>query len=458
MPISNTTIEEIWGEVGKADVYTQVGLSRNPFPASGIPPASPSILPYPSVYQQIKDFVVSFLRSRNSRGLILLGDYGTGKTYHLQWIRTLLVARPEVPIRVVSVETPGLEPYDLVREILAQVGDQELAKAVWALALPILREQIRVQGQRFFQQFAEGKVRGKGGRLLPLESAGMEIPLVTVDEGMFRDYRDFLSSFDRSGVLSREKLRDWFVPHFYRSRRDGGLGVTANAAVAREIVNLCFLSGAPALQSWERLTVPGSGGLFPARGEPEFLQTILRLLVSTGVEYFVLLLDEFEKVPLMVTMTQREMNRYLDTVRMLADQGWQEEALPFAWVIASHDDAWDLVRNTLNQALAERFPAEVHLPRSTDPAVARYLISQHLMLVRVDQEPENSLAPFPDNLVDLIPAQHRHTPRDLLTLCYHLLEAAIASDNLVEGRISEAFVGNFVEEYYLQADQNRIEQ
>lgn len=450
MPISETTIEEVWSEVEQVDVYARLGLARNPFPAGGTPPASPAIPPFPEVYRQIRDFVVSFLRSRQSRGLVLLGDYGTGKTYHLRWVQALLEARPEIAIRIVSVETPGLEPYDLVREILAQVGDQELAKAVWTLVLPILRDRVREEGQRFFQrEFAVGKVKPKGRSQLSLESAGLEVPLIKVSEETFRDYRAFLTAFDRTEALSRERLRDWAWSLLSRPQRDSGLGITRNSTIARELANVCLLAGVPALQSWERLTVPGKKSPFPLRGEPEFLQTILRLLVATGTEYFVLLLDEFEKVPLMEIMTEREMKRYLDTVRMLADRGWQEESLPFAWVIASHNDAWDLVRDKLNQALAERFPVEVHLPRSTDPAVARYLVSQHLALVRLDEEPEDNLRPFPDNLIELIPPELRHTPRDLLTLCYQLVEQATSHAELKDGRIPEAFVTDFVQRYHL---------
>jgi Cdc6-like AAA superfamily ATPase len=452
MPINGSTVQQVWGEVERVDTYTRLGLSRNPFPASGDPPASPTILPYPEIFEQVAGFVKRFLRSRQSQGLVLLGDYGTGKTYHLRWIQSLLEAKPEIAVRVVSIETPGLEPYDLVRGILAQIGDQELARAIWAIVQPVLREEVQTQGQQFFRQFAEGTVKGRGERQKPLEFAGMEYTWIEISEKTFRDYRAFLSAFDRTGTLSREKLRDWAVGPFCRTKQDGGLGVTRNVAVARELANLCFLTGARALQSWERLTVPGGKSPFPLQGEPEFLQAILRLLVATGTEYFVLLLDEFEKVPLMENLTEREMKRYLDTVRMLADKGWQEEALPFAWIIASHDEAWSLVSDKLNQALAGRFPTVVNLPRSNDPAVARYLVTQHLALVRLIPALEDSLRPFPENLIDLIPAELRRTPRDLLVLCYHLVEEAGGNTAITSPEIPESFVCEFVRSRSLRSD------
>lgn len=450
MPVDERTVEEVWAEVAKTNAYSHLGFLRNPFPASGGPPTSPGIQPYPEVYEQITKFFKAFIRSRQSRGMVLLGDYGTGKTYHLRWIRGLLEARSDqVNIRVVSIETPGLEPYDLVRGILAQIGDQEIAKAVWMLLLPSIRARIQTEGQAFFRKFAVGKVKLRRGPTLPLESMGFEVTYVHLDEETLLDHREFLSAFDRSGALSREKLRDEFLPSLYGPQPDRGRPITDNIAVARELANLCFFTGAPALSSWERLTVPGTKkSPFPPRGEPEFLQAILRLLIATGTEYFVLLLDEFEKVPLMEIMTQREMKRYLDTVRMLADRGWQEEKLPFAWVIASHDEAWDLVRDRLSQALAERFPVEVHLPRTHDLDVARYLVSQQLALARLKEKPPGSLSPFPPNFLELIPLPLRHTPRALLTMCYDLVEAASEAD-LSEEEIPEAFVTKFLERYRL---------
>lgn len=447
MPIDKKIIEDIWGEIQQEDPYAKLGLERNPFPANGNPPASPTIAPYPEVNKQITQFVISFLRSKKSRGLVILGDYGTGKTYHLRWIRSLLESKPEVSIQILNIETPGLEPYHLVRSILAQIGDQEIAKAVWRLILPKLKEAISSQGQKFFQDFMSDKLTKRGSKSLPLESFGMDYEYVKVDPETFTDYRNFLSSFDKRGTLSREKLRDWALPLLYRNERDGGVAITTNAAIAKEIANLCFLSGVPALESWERLTVTSNEGIFPNQAEPEFLQTILRLLVLTGTQFFVLLLDEFEKVPLMENLTQREMKKYLDTVRMLADKSWEDDDLPFAWVIASHDEAWDQVSDKLNQALAERFPTEIHLPRTVEKDVSAYIIIQHLNLSRLDSSKTDTLLPFSENIMDLIPVELRRTPRDLLTLCYELIEASINVE-LVNDRIPESFILEFVRNYH----------
>ncbi len=449
MPVNKEATEAIWSDVQVEDIYLKIGLSRNPFKANGNPPVSPSIPPYPEVYNKIIDFFKNFLRSKQSRGLVLLGDYGTGKTYHLRWIQELLGTRSEISIRVINVETPGLEPYDLVRQMLMQIGDQELARAIWTVVLPRLRDEIRAEGQRFFRKFADIAVKPKRGPQMEFVEEGFDVPLIDITEDNLRDYRNFLSAFDKKKVLNREKLRDWVLQLLYQ-RGPEGLAITSSTSIARELANLCCLSGAPALLSWERLTITTQKSLFTTQGEPEFLQTIMRLMVYAGTEYFVLLLDEFEKVPLMEKMTSKEMRRYLDTVRMLADKGWQTEDLPFAWVIASHDEAWSVVRDRLNQAMAERFPTEVNLLRSNDAEFARYLVSESLALVRRQPMPKGSVSPFPENFIDLIPPELRRTPRDLLVLCFSFVEAAIDAEPFPGEHITEEFVKKFLAQRYLK--------
>src|SRR5581483_9644496 len=164
------------------------------------------------------------------------------------------------------------------------------------------------------------------------------------------DHRNFLKAFDKTGHLSREKLRDYFAEKLCGG---GELGITKNVAVARELASICFYSGATALDSWETLSIPGAGSsrAFPPQGEPAFLQAIVKILVKSGVSYLVLFLDEFEKVSLIENMTEREARRYLDTVRMLIDRSWHE--LPFAWVLGSNTNAWNWIENE-NLALNQR--------------------------------------------------------------------------------------------------------
>lgn len=408
--------------------YASLGLTHNPFPAAGLAPDAPKIRPFPDVRAKIEGFLHSFLRTKQSKGMVILGDFGTGKTYHLRYIQRELEALRGTHIKTVFLDSPGVEPYDLIRGVIREVGEEEVAKGVWAILSPKLREGIGREGQRYFDSFLHDrtvKERDQAARIRRAEVIRTE--LVSITEEVLSDHRRFLRQFDKNIMMSREKLRD-HLANTLLEPGPGGKRLTTNAGVARHLASVCLYDGAPALESWERLTTRSSAAtLFPPAGEPEFLQAILRVLLSSGYEYFVLLLDEFEKVPEMELMTAREARRYLDTIRMLIDRSW--ETLPFAYLIASVDASWRHVEAELDRALPQRFPTVIDLPRLDRAEVAVYLIIEHLNLARrAGKIPEEPLSPFPSNLLELVPPEYRRTARQVLVLCHHLIERAVETN------------------------------
>lgn len=409
--------------------YNALGLRRNPFSGQILPSDRPAIAPYEPIKKKIESFIRNFLDNRASRGMVFIGDYGTGKTYHLKWMKNKFDELQEANVRTIYLETPGLEPYDLVRGILSEIGEEQVAKGIWNLLQPVMVEEIRSVGQAaYFSQFAhEIQVKGKRQSLRTYSPSQLSFGgdyYGTLEEEDLFDHRKFLKAFDRSGRLSREKLRDHFAEKLLGNREPA---ITQNVVVARELASICFYSGAPALDSWERLVIPEASSTrsFPLQGEPAFLQAVVKVLVKSGIEYLVLFIDEFEKVPLLETMTEREAKRYLDTFRMLIDRNWHE--LPFAWVLGANEDAWTWIEKE-NRALIQRIVVKTTLPRMDDPKPAHYIVAQFLEQARLDgfpAPPGQPLYPFPDNLLDLIPLTVRRTPRDLVKLCDQILEMAV---------------------------------
>jgi hypothetical protein len=433
-----------------ASRYHRLGLSKNPFSGQILPSDNPLIPPYRPVKEKIDGFMNNFLENRASRGMVCIGDYGTGKTYHLKWMKNEFDKRQDV--RTIYLETPGLEPYDLVRGILAEIGEEQIAKGVWNLVQPILIEDIKQGGQaEFLSQFAyEVEVKGKRSASRSYNPSQMSFGADyygSLSENDLLDHRSFLKSFDKTRHLSREKLRDYFQQKLLQGRDPA---VTKNVAVARELASICIYSGAPALDSWENLVIPGAGSprAFPPQGEPVFLQSVVRILLKSGVKYLVLFIDEFEKVPLLETMTEREARRYLDTFRMLIDRNWH--LLPFAWVLGSNEDAWAWIDKE-SRALPQRIVTKVTLPRTDDQAFAKYIVTEFLAQARSESfatVAENPLYPFPENLLDIIPLALRRTPRDLVKLCDMLIEAA-ADKQKTKMPITEKVIADVVESFSL---------
>jgi hypothetical protein len=435
--------------------YEGLGLRKNPFSGQILPTDRPVIAPFDPIKSKIESFIKAFLSNKASRGMVFIGDYGTGKTYHLKWMKNLFEQYGDINARTIYLETPGLEPYDLVRGVLNEVGEEQIAKGIWNLLRPLVVSEIKELGQtKYLAQFAL-EIEAKGKRASSRTHNPSQSLMVfsdayygTLKDEDLLDHRDFLQAFDKTGHLSREKLRDHYQQKIFGNRP---LAVTNNVAVAKELASICFYSGAPALASWERLVIPGVGGqgAFPPQGEPGFLQAVVKILVQSGVEYLVLFLDEFEKVPLLETMTEREAKRYLDTVRMLMDKSWHE--LPFAWVLGSNEDAWEWVAKE-NRALENRI-TKVTLPRTDDVDLARYIISEFLKLTRL-QETEKELHPFPENFLEIVPLALRRTPRNLVRLCDLILEAAADKSN-IRLPISEKIITSVIEDVSLVAMPSR---
>lgn len=406
--------------IAKVDVpdrrYAKLGLSKNPFFASGLAPSNPQFEPWLEVREQIIRFLQQFLQNKFSAGLVLLGGYGTGKTYHLNYIRAILQESPH-NIRIVSITDPGIHPYHLIRRILLEIGEEEVATMIWAIIGPVLRQQHK-NDPNYFERFTK-----EGGSSRQARREALYIGRTffqDIDDVAWSDHRLFFEAVDRNQILDRQKLLSNAVSIL--TNRNADTFVTEIAQIAEDLAAICLYDGVPALERWKALTEGVGKGAIKPGNEPQFLTALLELLKRSGVEYFVLLLDEFEKVPQLQRMTERDARNYLDTLRMLIDEG--HEHLPFAYILGSIEEAWLLTKEKM-ASLEDRFDV-IRLPRMFDDEIAKYTIIQFLKSVRLDRNtPPDSITPFPEEFLSHIPASTRRTTRQLVRLCYQVIELAV---------------------------------
>ena len=397
--------------------YHPLGITANPFPAGGLAPSNPQIEPYIDVRNDILNFLKRFLETSSSQGLALLGGYGTGKTYHLNYIRVVLESSP-FNIKIVHVVDPGIHPYHLIRNILLSLGEEEVATMIWGVIAPYLKTQLD-KDANFFNPMLRASATGK--KTTPITQQGLKFILSNFDEETWADHRTFLSTLDKQMIIDREKLLATVVPVL--TDRHKVSYITNIAKIAEDLAAICIYDGIPALERWKALTEGVGPGSIQPGNEKEFLTALLHLLKINGVEYFVLLLDEFEKVPQLERMTDRDARLYLDTLRMLIDAG--HERLPFAYIVGTNLDAWELALQKI-VPLQHRF-STIHLPTMINDEIAKYTIQAYLAQVRPDNwRPKNNLLhPFPEDFLDLIPANARATARQLVKLCHLLIELTV---------------------------------
>lgn len=413
--------------------YDSLDLERNPFPAGGLAPSNPQYEPWREIREKILDFLKSFLRTKSSRGLMLLGGYGRGKTYHLNYIRAILQESP-YKIRIVSINDPGVDPYQIIRRILIEIGEEEIATMIWSILGPELRKRYTINPEYFEPMF-----RSKSRARQAVKQAAYVGKLVseTIPEEAWSDHRLFFEHIDKVKLLDRKELLSDVVPILTSRDPDSNTFVTEISNVAEDLAAICIFDGVYALERWKALTEGVGKGSIKPGNEVDFFKALLLLLKRSGVDYFVLLLDEFEKVPQLQRMTERDARNYLDTFRMLIDAGQQQ--LPFAYIVGSVEDAWNVAKGQ-NASLEHRFDV-IDLPTMIDDSIARYTILQYLKSARKKNATftEKSLHPFPDEFLDLVPASLRITTRQLVKLCYSLIEQAA---NQKESTISPELVNS----------------
>ncbi len=409
-------LHEALEDVEEQHSYERLGLRANPFPPDGLAPDDNLLPSSPETLDAIGEFVRQFLRTRKYRGMVVLGTYGTGKTHTLKLIREQL-QESGLPLKAIYLITPSYEPYQILRGILREIGQGEVIKMLWNVVMEDLTTKYKKDGVDFFGQF-EPQVQSRTTRGRTSAAATSQPPLfirrLLAPESL-GDYRTFLEAFDRDN-LSHDALREYIVSVFKDK-------ITTDLSIAGEFASMLIHDQYQAFASWENLTVPGRNRtLFKPDGEPVLLLALMQVLKANGIQYLIILIDEFEGISLMKRMTRRDAVHYLYTLRMLIDRAWDEH--PFAFVLASTRQAWETAKGDLYEAFGDRVAEELELPRLNDERTRQMMIN-YLDTARNSDDARGTLSPFDDDFFTVVGPGRRNTPRQLVRLCYQLIERAV---------------------------------
>ena len=361
-----------------SNMLRKLGLEFNPFEpsASGAPLGSKLVLP-DTLAARVQELVARHQTGRGVKAVVVVGEYGTGKTCLLQWLHRELF--PERRIRSFYFDNPGVQFYDLANALLRTIGRKDFAKFIWELAGP----HISVPYQRSLFQ---------------------------------RSFEEYLSSSPRSrqqqdiaGPLQEAILK---------------VGVTSDDEIAHCLARI--VTDALRKPYFEyRDFIPRQSGSVVAEGEeaPYFgaiLKTILRGSGAGGIAF---LIDEFEEIGLQKRLTKRAAHDYLATLKRLINLSQNEESN--FWLVLSMTPDAHKTTQTLDPALGDRLSGqkhEIHIDMlNFDAALA-------MVKVRMDAaRPEGSglsgsIFPFPED-IPFRPATFNN-PRRLVKACFFSIAGA----------------------------------
>ena len=360
-----------------ADVLRDMRLAFNPFEpaATGAPLRSP-FAPPAKLEREVLELLDAHQDKLGIKALLVVGEYGSGKTCLLQWLhRTIFGPRG---VKSFLLHDPGVHFYGLADTLLRTVGRKNIAKFIWELAHSHVTspDQGNLLGQGFEEyNLSMGKRSSRNGAaeaaiLAGLRDAILQTTIATDDE--------------IANCLVRLVTRTATKPYFqYRDY----LPRSATPVVA------------------EPQEAPYFGAL---------LRTIAQ---GEGVEDVAFLIDEFEEIGLQARFTQRAAHNYLATLRRLISLA-QDDKTNFRLVLAMTPAARDKTFS-LDASLRDQLPHTIEI-NSLDRSEAEGLMVRRLLAARSASVP-NKLFPFPRDLLTRpdhpLPPSIHSNPRRLVRLC-----------------------------------------
>ena len=363
------------------DLQPALDLAFNPFePAASGPPIGIPFSPSDPLESRLRDLVQTLARARGPKVIVILGDYGAGKTCLLQWLHDDLL--PEHRIRPYYFDNPGVHFYALANTLLRTIGRKDFAKFIWELAGP----HVQPYQQSFFRT----------------------------------SFEEYLSAESRPARRPRQEIAAPLQAAIMAA------GVTADEQIAHCLARIVTDAVRKPYFEYRDFLPRATDSLVAEAEEAPCFGAILKTLSrGSGAAATAFLIDEFEEIGLQKRLTRRAAHDYLSTLKRLINLT-QKEDNPFWLFLTMTPDAYRTTCD-LEPALQQRFAEHDGVlkiePLRPDDITA--LIRSRLDAAR-PRTPENPprprLFPFPDEL-PFSPAT-RTNPRRLVKVCSSAISAA----------------------------------
>jgi len=408
--VTDINLDEIIEEMEGAQAPGRVSPARllwNPFPVTGIGGMSNHLIPpfEPAISLQVREFLRVALSSREFTGLMIVGDYGLGKTHLLRWIeRVINTATSTVHDRLVRayyVSNPGIRPMDVLMSVTRAIGDDNFRKMIWTVVAADLRTHA-AQGPAAVHALFTAETR----RTL-LDLTDEQIKALV--------HADSLASFDKF----REHFQASFLaPTLLRGYVSRVLStITVNQDVAQTLTSMLLDDEAHAFTSWVSL-ISTEGRQQLRVPQEDYFQAILNVIKYNGIGSIFLLIDEFEDV-VGLRLSSRQRAEYLATLRLLIATHMRD----FSLVVALAPQAWDLTKS-LHPPFVDRVGRRVIDIRPLTPERAEQLVKSYLAQARSSDNGAESqgLAPFTVEAVKAMLHRSEGNTRAFVSICYRVLE------------------------------------
>ena len=367
------------------DILRTLDLTFNPFePAASGPPIGIAFSPPLTLTARVRDLVDTRRTARGPKVLMVIGDYGTGKTCLLRWLHDHLL--PERRIQSFYFDNPGVHFYDLANTLLRTIGRKDFAKFIWELAGPHVSAPYQ---RHFFQQ----------------------------------SFEEYLSAESRPRRGSHQEIAGPLQAAIMNA------GVTSDEEIAHCLARIVTDAVRKPYFEYRDFLPRQTHRLVAEAEEASYFGAILKTLSQgSGAAAVAFLIDEFEEIGLQKRLTKRAAHDYLSTLKRLINLT-QKEDNHFWLFLSMTPDAYQTTQD-LEPGLVQRRDSILRLePLQPDDAVT--LIASRLNAARPPHSTNRNgrnLFPFPEDLP--FSPNTRSNPRRLVKACSSAISAADATTSL----------------------------
>ena len=418
-------------------------MEYNPFPRSGIAIISESdkvvekLMPVDEdALNTIFNFISDALFAHQGQpetpdkymSMIVRGEYGSGKTQTLMYIRYLLknLKNESVKPYVVYIDNPGQKLAELIGGVISQIGVENFRKYLWNIFMDYLD----------MHQDVKQSLITTSPSTSSLSLFGDDETILSLSVNI-QNYKELVDSITvGKNAAEKKQLLQTLKGHMinsYTEETDSPVVATYFYDVVSDTIGIS--------KSWDMLT-SGSVKELDKR-EVNILKAIVNIVCKQlGYTDFFILIDEFEEITA-ERLKRTDIDNYLRNLRLLIDRekNWCS-------VFAMTGKALDIIES-YSPPLAGRIKGSVVELKPLNEDSFKQVVKNYLAIARVDDN-NDSIEPFDetalDEMLQVKNTQLKGSPRFLLKMCYRLLQRA--ASELPEGaKIDRDFVKKHIDEF-----------
>jgi len=427
----------------EGQLKTKFGLLINPFPKSGIANLSDpervtaALAP---IHHDTLQKVINYMKDAIAGGgsgkdkyvsLIVRGEYGSGKTQLLMYLKYLFsqLTSEEFHPFVVYLDNPGLSISELIGNVISQIGVENFRRYLWDTFISYLNDGDSVSdGEQTRKERFESEINA----------------IIRDDSGLFPNnqtfnFDDTLLSYkalmDKIISLSRKAIQKQIGEVLKRYMCECLIEKFQHATVVDYFYNIVS-ENVNMLKSWGAII---DGGI---KNMDNRSVNILNAIVEIVKKYinctdFIILVDEFEEIAT-GRLKDSDLDIYLRNLRTLIDRERE-----WCSVFAMTGIAYEKVRS-VSPPLASRIGDRIVDLKPFNYEDFKKVVTEYLNLAR--EKTSDSIFPFTEEalkrMMEPKNSLYKGSPRFLLKNCYMLLQRA--AEKLEK---SQAIEKKFVDEY-----------